>query len=136
MLIERMSGPTIRLNENGKRVNLHLDVVFRLCRAYDFPIGALIKGWKPVNRIPDAYWTKDHPGLRDYQNEVRKRLRAARLAAGMGTPTAAGYAEIHPSWLVRVELGSYDRLDLIRLRRLAAVYGITLVDILYDSESS
>ena len=44
----------------------------------------------------------------------------------MGTPTLAKLADVHQSWLVRIESGEYRQMDLLRLHRVFAAIDRTL----------
>jgi len=121
-----VSDTVLRKLETAQSKNLYLDVLDPICRAYDFPLSLVLRGW-PGRRLPDAAFSDDTDvAAAALELDVRRRLRRCRGTTG--TPTVAALSGVEPSWLVRIESGEYRRIDLVRIARIADVLGISLVD--------
>lgn len=107
---------TVRAYEKALHKHVYLDTLMLLCSHYNVSMVAIIEGWKGD---PPAYEKPE-----DLDGGVRRRLRAAR--GTRGTPSVSGEAGVDQPWLVRIESGEYKRIDLSRLRRLAAVLGVSM----------
>lgn len=115
----------IRRLEQQQTQNVYLDSLFRICQHYECSILSVVQSSRRI----DA-WPEDHPEYSELDQLVRRRLRAWRYTAGLGTPSLARLAGIDQPWLVRIESGEYKRLDLVRIGRVCSALERELADLL------
>ena len=115
---------TVMAVENLKLKQVPLDRVHAL--AVGLNVDAL---WMATG--VSAGWTG---ALQDWDDIVRTRLRETRMERGVGTPALAEQAKVAQTWLVRIESGEVQTLDLVRLKRVAEALGLTLAQLINPIE--
>ncbi len=116
-----VSASTISRIENGNVSNLYWRQLYPLCLGYDADPLALLG---VTASFRTSCWPANVPSEDDWSRAARVRLRAWR--GDVGTPTLARLADVHQSWLVRIESGEYRQMDLLRLHRVFAAIDRTL----------
>ena len=120
------SARAVAGHETGRWRQLPMRALWSLCRALDEDMLAILASgsWKR------AQWPEDALGAFAWTELVRDRLREVRHAKGVGTKALATDADVHQSWIVRIESGEVDTIDLLRLDRCAQALGVPLTNLL------
>jgi len=118
--------------EAAEKMVVTLSQVYLLCRYYGCSLAQLID---PPRGGDAGHWPSDAPSWPVTDDLVRTRLRELRQQRGLGVRLLAKRADdeahrgsdvrvvatVHPSWILRIESGEYEKLDLVRL---AAICGV------------
>lgn len=116
---------TIGAMEAGRKQRLELPTVLMVCLHYDVdPRDVLAERRRELRR-----WPRDAPSAEHLDVQIRRRLKEARIAAGIGTPALAMAAGLYQKAVVRLEDGIHH-LDLIRARACARALDLTLTDLI------
>jgi transcriptional regulator with XRE-family HTH domain len=67
---------------------------------------------------------------------IGRRVAAARAARGWNRSALARRAEIHPSYVSKLERGGYLRPSIDRIVRIAEALGIRVVDLTMDTAAT
>jgi len=122
---------SVQALEHERQANVQLEHVVALCRQYDVDLAVVLQGWKADSAMPwDMRPRWESPEYVELDGRVRDRLRSKRLAKGTGYKRLASDAKVHTSWIVRIESGEVERIDLVRLERVATALDCTLWDFL------
>lgn len=109
--------------------SLEFSHCYLLALYYDVDLRRVLRARESPTREQLGHW-RALPSLPDTDAHLRRELRARRLAAGLGTPSLAGAAGVHQSWLAMFESGRISRCDLVRVHRLAEALDLALADLL------
>lgn len=106
--------------ETGSSVNLPAQHIHALANVYDVDISDLLRGLKRCR-----LWPSSMPKAGTWIEHIRQQVRERRQALNVSTPLLAqwaddtGIAQIHQSWIIRLENGGVETCDLNRVERLA-----------------
>lgn len=110
--------------ERGANDGIELSAVYLLALHYGVSLGAVLQIEVPVlDREDLGTWPTGAPSLPDTEAYLRTRFREYRRIADIGTPKLARLAGVHQPWVVRFELGSVARCDLVRVAACCDVLG-------------
>lgn len=105
---------------------LPLRQVHQLARVLGVHLADVLSGkeadWGP--------WAASHDDVLRVRRHMEQALKAAREGASLSTRDIAREADVAHSYVVRVEGGQYEDLDLVRAERIAWACGHEVLDLL------
>jgi len=119
-----LQGGVMGKIERGVRVNLYWRQVHAACEAYQANPLLLLD---LSDKFIASSWPDDAPSFDEWGLIIRQRVRQWR-GRTLGTPTLAKQAGVHHSWIIRIESGEVEQIDLIRLHRVFRVLGRSLAE--------
>jgi transcriptional regulator with XRE-family HTH domain len=123
-----MSHRAVGGYESQRWKQVPVRTLWALCRALDVDLVALVDMSSTTWRR--SSWSPETLAADELVDLVRDRLRQVRHDLGRGSKALAAEAEVHQTWIVRIESGEVDTVDLVRLDRCARAMGVPLTTLL------